>query len=49
MQLLHHYTAIAVRDGKEIQLETKDLVQDDIVLSRQGTKSMQMLRLYQVN
>ena len=24
MQLLHHYTAIAVRDGKEIQLETKD-------------------------
>ena len=36
MQLLHHYTAIAVRDGKEIQLETKDLVQDDIVLFSTG-------------
>ena len=36
MQLLHHYTAIAVRDGKEIQLETKDLVQDDIVLFSAG-------------
>lgn len=36
MQLLHHYTAIAVRDSKEIQLETKDLVQDDIVLFSTG-------------
>ena len=36
MQLLRHYTAIAVRDGKEIQLETKDLVQDDIVLFSTG-------------
>ena len=36
MQLLHHYTAIVVRDGKEIQLETKDLVQDDIVLFSAG-------------
>ncbi|PRT69354.1 ATPase P [Streptococcus anginosus] len=36
MQLLHHYTAIAVRDGREIQLETKDLVQDDIVLFSAG-------------
>lgn len=32
MQLLHHNTAIAIRDGREVQLDTKDLVQDDLVL-----------------
>lgn len=36
MQLLHHNTAIAMRDGREVQLDTKDLVQDDIVLFSAG-------------
>lgn len=36
MQLLHHNTAIAMRDGREVQLDTKDLVQDDIVLFSSG-------------
>ena len=36
MQLLHHNTAIAIRDGREVQLDTKDLVQDDIVLFSAG-------------
>ncbi|VUX02235.1 putative cation-transporting ATPase F [Streptococcus constellatus] len=36
MQLLHHNIAIAIRDGKEVQLDTKDLVQDDLVLFSAG-------------
>ena len=36
MQLLHHNTAIAMRDGREVQLDTKDLVQDDLVLFSAG-------------
>ena len=48
MQLLHHNTATAMRDGREVQLDTKDLVQDDLVLFFRRIKFMQTLSLYQV-